>query len=146
MAFDEAQRVEIRLALGYPDVFRDGNPRLESAMDVIGDRADTQAKVEAILARIAAADAQVNGVLELAGVKKADEVEFFGAKDGATSLDQAREHGRMWVNRLSIVFGVPRANDIFSEKGYSGDWWGDASVQVHGGGGSGGNGGMIPLG
>lgn len=146
MAFTEAQRVKIRLSLGYPDVFRASNPRLEDAIDVVGERPDTQAEIETILARIAAADTKVNNVLEQAGVKRVDEVEFFGGSDGATSLDEVRSHGRMWVNRLSIAFGVPRANDIFSGRGYSGDWWGDASVQVYGGGGPGSGGGMIPLG
>lgn len=139
MAFSEAQKVKIRLFLGFPDVFRDGNSRLESAITVIGDRPDTQAEVEAVLANLATADAKVNSVLSFAGIKKADEVEFFPSSSGTTSKDDARSNGRMWANRLSIIFGIPLVNDVFSERGYSGDGWGDAAFQM-------GTGGEIPLG
>jgi hypothetical protein len=139
MAFDEAQKVKIRLFLGFPDVFQDGNPRLESAFDVIGARPDTQAEIETILTNLAAADAKVNSVLTHAGIKKVDEVEFFGSKAGTNAVDDARAYGRMWANRLSIVFGIPLVNDVFSERGYGGDAWGDHSFQ-------GSSGGVIPLG
>jgi hypothetical protein len=34
-----------------------------------------------------------------------------------------RKIGRQYTARLSFIFGVPRANDIFGENAYSGDAW-----------------------
>ena len=143
MAFTETQRVEIRHSLGYPDVFQGSNLRLESAIDVIGGRAEAQTKVEAILASIAAIDTELNptnaeGVWTQDGVKKADEVEFFGTSgSGNASELEMRKRGRMYVARLSIIFGVPIAHDIFSEGGYQDDDWASSAAQM---------GGPLPLG
>lgn len=139
MAFSEGQKVKIRLFLGFPDVFQGGNPRLESAIDVIGERPGTQDEVEEILANLVLADAAVNSALTTAGIKKVDEIEFFGAGEGMSSIDDARSYGRTWASRLSIIFGIPIVNDVFGEAGYRNDGWMDASFQIGGGG-------LIPMG
>ena len=139
MAFNEAQKVKIRLFLGFPDVFQDHNPRLESAFAVIGARADTQTEVETLLTNLAAADTKVNNLLSAAGIKKVDGpngVEFFPASSGTSSKTEARDYGRMWASRLSIIFGVPIQNDAFGGTGYRGDAWSHHGFQV----------GVIPLG
>lgn len=125
MAFTEAQKVEIRLFLGFPDVFQGENTRLESAIDIIGGRPDTQAEVESLLTNLAAADAAVNSLLTTAGIKKVDEVEFFpsSASGGSSGGAAARAYGRMWANRLSIIFGIPLQGDAFGTGGYMGDSW-----------------------
>jgi hypothetical protein len=148
MAFSDIQRAKIRHYLGYPDVFRAANPRLEDAMNVVGDRPEVQADIEVILGHLATADAQIagQGTTSAAGVKRVDEIEFF-PKGETDALTEARRWGRMWASRLSIVLGVPIANDVFSERGYSGDWWSRFDMQVGAGNGhGGGGGGMIPFG
>jgi hypothetical protein len=137
MAFTEAQKVKIRLFLGFPDVFQDNNARLESAIDVIGTRSDTQTEVETLLVNLAAADAKVNGLLTSAGIKKVDEVEFFPSSSGSSSVTDARSYGRLWASRLSIIFGVPLQGDAFGTRGYEGDSWSRYGFQV---------GNVVPLG
>jgi hypothetical protein len=146
VAFTETQKVEIRLYLGFPDVFQAGNPRLESAFDVIGARPETQAMVEAIMARIADAITAAfdTSTASAGGIKRVDEIEFFGTDEGKTAEDHAIGNGRRAVNQLSIIFGIPIVNDIFGQRGYRGDWWGSQDFQVFAGNGRGG--GMIPMG
>lgn len=146
MAFTETQRVQIRHYLGFPDVFRTANTRLESAMDVIGGRPDTQALVESIMAEIAAGLLALNpsnasGLQTRAGIKRVDEVEFFGdAKSGTTNAaaDEMRKLVRSYIGRLSVLMGIPVVHDILGGSGYTLDSWGSEGFQ------SGGN--IIPLG
>lgn len=151
MAFTQEERVKIRLYLGFPDVFRDGNTRLENAMDVIGERPETKTRVQAILTEIDAILPQLSGSSSSGGVstvisgslKRVDEIEFYptgSSESGSGSVQtEVKKLGRMWCNQLSIVMGVPLANDIFSGRGYSGDWWSGDDFQI-------GNGWRIPLG
>lgn len=133
MAFTEAQRVDIRFYLGYPDVYRYANPRLESAMDVVGSRAESQAKVEILLAKLNAfygsgANSPLEQQVTYAGIKKvesADDVVEFGGNDssgGQISMDQ-NNYARNIVSALSSFMGVPVASNIFGKYGYIGDNW-----------------------
>ncbi|MHC4648750.1 MAG: hypothetical protein ACYTBJ_25110 [Planctomycetota bacterium] len=131
MAFTEAQKVDIRHYLGFPDVFRQENTRLESAITVVGGRPDTQALVEEILAELALIDTKLgsSGILTQAGVKKVDEIEFFGNQYGGGALSDVRRAGRQQCARLSIVMGVPLVGDVYGERGYEGDRWQARSFQ-----------------
>ena len=120
MAFSDAQKTQIRRYLGYPDVYRQANTRLESAIDVVGSRPDTQTLIESDLAALVAIEAKLSGaVLSSAGVRKVDEIEFF--QNG--NLDITRKEGRRICGRLSVTFGVPLASDVFGTSGYGGDGW-----------------------
>lgn len=120
MPFSDAQKTQIRRYLGYPDVYRQANTRLESAIDVVGGRPDTQALIEADLAALATIETKLNGtVLSSAGVKKVDEIEFF--QNGNVSV--TRNEGRRICGRMSVTFGVPLASDVFGNAGYCGDGW-----------------------
>ena len=131
MAFTEAQRVKIRLYLGFPDVFRANDPRLEGAMDVIGARADTQAEVVACLAALVLAETKIATLLGSAGIKKVDEVEFFQAQSGGSAaVRDACSNARMWASRLSILMGVPLMGDAFGTRGYQGDSMFGSAVQA----------------
>lgn len=146
MAFTEAQKVKIRHYLGFPDVYRYANPRLESAMDVIGERPDTKAMIEEIMAEVAAgllalSPTNDSGLHTQAGLKKVDEIEFFGdAKSGTVSAasDSMKTLVRENIGRLSIAFGVPVVHDIVGGGGYKLDSWGSEGFQ--------GGGNIIPLG
>lgn len=141
MAFTEAQRVDLRKYLGYPDVYRQYNPRLESAFDVIGGRPDTQASIEALMVKIAAVDLAFSNALSLAGLKRAEEVEWYQAMVGkgiSAPMAAAMALGRILIGRLSTTFGVPVYSDYFGPGGYSGDAYMGPGMQRSGG--------MTPLG
>ncbi len=120
MAFSEAQRVKIRKYLGFPDTFQQNNTRLESAMNVIGSRPDTQAAVEAVLTDLATAETQVAASFTTAGLKRAEDVEWY---EGGTEIRSKLGLGRMHAARLSIIMGVPLVGDYFGTSGYQGDNW-----------------------
>lgn len=141
MAFTEAQRVKLRKFLGYPDVYRQYNPRLESAFDVIGGRADTQASVEDLITKIDAVDLSLTNALALAGLKRAEEVEWYQAMSGkgiSAPMAAAIAQGKMLIGRLSTTFGVPIYSDYFGIGGYPGDAYMGTGNQRSGG--------MTPLG
>ena len=135
MAFTDDQKTQIRRYLGFPDVFRASNTRLESAMDVIGGRSEVQSMIESDLAAITAIEAKLTDSLSSAGIKKVDEIEFFEAGQRKA----IREEGRRLCGRLSITMGVPLVADAFGERGYMGDGFMGAGFQY-------GNGGMFPVG
>lgn len=121
MAFTEAQKVKLRQYLGYPDVYRDANPRLESAFSVIGERPDTQAAVEVILTSLAAVELSITAALSTAGLKRAEDIEWYQAGAAGSQIEGRRSEGRAHCSRLSIMFGVPILCDAFGRSGYQGD-------------------------
>lgn len=136
MAFTEAQKVKLRVYLGYPDTYQQANTRLESAIDVIGGRAATQTEVESVLASLAAVETSLASSLSSAGLKRAEDVEWYEGSSGSAAIDQKRSEGRRYCSRLSIIFGVPLAGDYFGSRGYEGDNWMGVGHQY----------GVIPLG
>lgn len=148
MAFTEAERVRIRGYLGFPDVYRSENHRLESALDVIGSRVDVEAAVRVILAdlttaetALATASSTVSSSAGTGGLKKVDEVEFYQATTSTSTTTssgvlEAKRRCRMLASRLSITIGVPMVGDYFGAMGYQGDGWMGIGFQ----------GGMMPMG
>lgn len=140
MALTATQQAQIRRFLGYPDLFRYKNVRLEGA--ITGNlSAEAEALVISDLAQLATIDtALVSGVgLSSAGVKKVDEVEFFGAM---VTINSLRALGRTVAGRIGTTLGVPFYSDYFGNNGYPGDAYSD----ILGSGGSSNGGGAIPLG
>jgi hypothetical protein len=138
MAFSSLQKVKIRLYLGYPNLFRYKHTRLESAMDAVDPDAETLVAADLVI--LDTIYTQLSGVVvSNSGIKKVDEVEFFG---GSEERDGVRSSGRQVISRISTILGVPIYADVFGEMGYPGDAWSD----LGGLGGATRGGGVIPLG
>ncbi len=136
MAFSDAQLVQLRKWLGYPQLNRYRDTRLESAFDVVGADVEASAEVVAILAQIAIIDGAVlTALTTTAGLKRADEVEWYpGSKGGGTAQIEALVgRGRMLCSRLSDLFGVPLWGDAWGKQGYAGDFFMGRSAQYGGG-------------
>ncbi len=131
MALTTAQQLKARLILGYSYFWRYANPRLDSAIAIVSNDVDMSAEAVVILTQIAAVDTQIASLYGSAGIKKADEVEFFASSEGSV-VTQQRKLGRQLCNRMSLLVGVPIANDYFGESGYGGDDWATSTNQGSG--------------
>lgn len=128
MSFTSAQAASIRQYLGYPQVFRYANPRLESAITTVGSDADVSALVIDKLTKIAAIEAQIVNIATIsAGVKKADDVELYDDASGNKVLKGLCRQGNMYCAQLAGNIGVPLPKQYFSTTGYTGDNWMDYS-------------------
>lgn len=122
MAFAESDRVQIRLYLGYPQIWLQADPRLESAITNIQSISDggtrpnpspSAAEVQALslVTQLQGVDTALTALNGLVGVTEAT---------GDAKLDTAREDarlraaGRMLVNRLSAIFDTVPGRDVFS--------------------------------
>lgn len=136
--FTEAQKVDIRFYLGYPDIYRQSNPRLENAIEIMGTRPETQQKVEVLLAKLNAVygtnpgDAgAIDQVLQDAGIKSiesADDKIEYGSTSGnggssTAILNSINDYGRQLVSALSSWMGTPICSNVFGKGGYQGDQW-----------------------
>jgi hypothetical protein len=122
-AFTSAESTKIRHYLGYPQVYRQANPRLESAITVVGGDQDAVDLALGLLASITNVLGQIEATaLVSAGLKSLDkgDVELY---DGNAQTVGMQRIGRTFVAQLSGLFGVPIATDIFSMAGYQGDAW-----------------------
>jgi len=142
--FTTTQAAQIRMYLGYPDINRYRDVRLEGILtgDVMSD--DAVALIVVILAQLAANDAIMYGTAGVAGdvgasagIKKADEVEFFAGQ----SIDDLGKVREQLAARLSNMLGVPFFGDAFGEAGYPGDQYTIGVLGPPNGSGS-----LIPLG
>lgn len=128
MALTGAQTTAIRGYLGYANLNRYKNTRLEGTFTALD--ADGEAAVVLLLTSIAAADAALStAALTTGGLKKVDEVEFFpssGAASGAVA--NIRAQGRRLIGRLSLLLGVPFYGDYFGGGGYPGDTYSDLGL------------------
>lgn len=120
MALTDAQKAQIRTFLGYPNLYRYKNTRLEGAFSALDAAAESILIAE--IAAVQTEDARLTEFMDRAGVKKVDEIEFFASsKDASDSIDRCRMKGRVHINRISVLLGVPINTDYFSTKGYPGD-------------------------
>lgn len=136
MALTSTQQAQIRQFLGYPDLFRYKNTRLEGAIN--GNLSlDAEALIIEQIAQLVTIDtALVSGTgLTTAGVKKVDEIEFFGAM---VTINSLRALGRTVAARISTTLGVPFFSDYFAGAGYPGDAYSDVLGAPGGGNGRGG--------
>lgn len=122
MAFTDTQKAKVRHGLGYPQVYRQANPRLEGALEVVGADPEASAIVVDILTKIDAATSSFAQSAQSAGLRTLDKDDV-GFYDNNSVMTGNADLGRVWTARLSIVMGVPIANDIFGRRGYSGDVW-----------------------
>lgn len=136
MEFTDTEKNQIRVFLGFGLYFHDLNPRLESQIDRVGNDTSAATLVRAVLAGIVAADTKLAQVLKQAGMKSAqtgtNKVEWYAKQTGSSPIIDARKNGRMWCGRLSIFMATPMVGDYFSEGGYQGDAWSNASFQYGG--------------
>ena len=139
--FSNAERVLIRRYLGIPSVLRYKDTRLEVELDRIGAQdAPMVAEIRYILADLATVEASLLTAMTTAGLKRADEVEWYAGSTGNAgnaTIEGYKARGRMFCSRLSQALGVPIVHDAFGTKGYTGDWFFAPSAQ---------NSGIIPLG
>lgn len=126
----DTQKAQSRLYLGYPDHFRYKHTRLESVLDNLSPEAEVQ--VASALASIATVEAAIIDSVDLAGVKRVDEIWF---ENGWMRSSQVRKYGRMYVSRLSIIMGVPVYSDVFGTQGYLGDSFSGSGGGARNGGG-----------
>ncbi len=139
MALTSEQKASIRLYLGYPSLWRYKHTRLESIFDNDLD-ASAEALVVSALESLAAIETQIlSNTVQYAGIAQVDEIRFF---KGSAQNDITRL-GNMYVNRISIVLGVPIYSNVFGTGGYLGDSYsaGGLGQPINGG-----RGGMFPLG
>lgn len=127
--FTGPEKITIRAVLGYPNLFRYKNTRLESALVAVDD--DGAAYVRAELARVVEIDTAIASggtAFDALGLKKVDEIEFQnGANQGPA--EQAKRMGRIHIGRISAFFGVPTWSDYYGQGGFPGDFWSDGINQ-----------------
>lgn len=125
MAFAESDRVQIRLYLGYPQIWVQADPRLESAITNIqsihdtppGTRpdgppssAETQAKL--LVTQLQQVDTSLNLLDSFSGAYEASKAT--AKVDAAREDARLRAKGRMLVNRLAAIFDTTPGRDVFS--------------------------------
>lgn len=141
MAFTDQQKADIRFFLGYPAIYLYRNPRLENALQLIGDDAAAKARTEILLEKLSKIfgaftgdpNAQLDKALQTAGiseVESADDRVLYGdsSKGGSqtfssSSLNTMADYGTMLVGALSAWFGVDIGARVFGKGGYPGDAW-----------------------
>jgi len=116
MAFTATQKLNIRHALGYTQLYVGVDTRLENAIDNIGADPEAVILVTTLLAQFEAAWADFVASSASAGIRTIDkdDVGFF---DGNAVMVGKANVGRSVVNRLSIVMGIPICADVFGRKG-----------------------------
>lgn len=150
MAFSDEQKVQIRFFLGYPFAYQYLNPRLESAISLVGANAPAQAIVEGLLSKLVTfygidpgnpgGPAQIDAAIAQAGVKSVksvnSEVEFGttgngqGGASSSAALNTQNDAARQMVSALSSMMGIEIANNVFGKAGYQGDGWSARSNQM----------------
>lgn len=124
--FNDSEKFDIRHFLGYPQVYRQANPRLESAIDIVSNDPIAADKVRALLLQLAAIQTTINDKdVKVAGLKSVDdkEVEWYGDASGNVALTGHLKQGNYLCSQLSVIMGVPIENRIFGTQGYTSDNW-----------------------
>lgn len=148
MAFTDTDKSNIRMYLGYPDINRYVNPRLEGVLDgALSPEAEAIAL--ALIVKLQAVDEQIDtaGVVNATAgaLKKLDEIEWYNTttQGGAgQTVSQLSALGKQYITRLSTLLGVPVFGNYYGTTGYPGDGSGMFGWPYPGVG----TGGLLPLG
>lgn len=117
MAFSDAEKALIRQYLGYADIFRYQNPRLEGVLTK-SLSPEAEDLVRTHMASLVEVEKKIiSQGIATAGLQRADDIWFYR---GSTYIE-LRNWGRIYCGRISIILGVPIYSDIFSPTGYLGD-------------------------
>jgi hypothetical protein len=131
MALTTEQHAKIRLYLGYPDLWRYRDTRLEGILTGIQLSPEAEALISAALTALESVEEQIlTGSIGMSGVKRVDEIEFFA---GSRLQTETFKYGRMYVGRISITLGVPIYSDVFGTTGYLGDKYSAGGLGSRGG-------------
>jgi hypothetical protein len=122
LAFNSTQINQIPYYLGKPRVWKFLDPILEGVITTVGLDPDSSALAIEVINNLGTIDAALmSTAVPSAGVRAMGnaEVELYEARQRLDLCD----HGRMWVSRLSSIFGVSVSTDVFGKSGYSGHDW-----------------------
>lgn len=109
MAFTSAERVKIRLYLGWPGT-ANWDSSLESAIDIASADADVTAEVQTILADIASIETEIRGLHGIALAEKVEESTL-----NPRRYPDLRAAGRREVKKLSAFLNDAEIRrDVFA--------------------------------
>ena len=109
MALTDAERVKVRRYLGY-SVLAPTNDWVGRTLTDLATRPAAEAEVQAILAAIADVDeaiAAASSSTSRAGLKRVEDVEFFGGPGALSTMTADRDR---LISELSDLLGIPRAS------------------------------------
>lgn len=109
MAFTSEEKYKIIRYLGYP-----ANTLVTTSLSyskIISDRllsleAPAEEEVRSILDRILEIDSGLQSAVSQAGVKRIDDIEFFGAKEGGDKLSELRRERRSLIKELAQLLDI----------------------------------------
>ena len=118
MAWAEADRVQIRMYIGYSATFQQADSRLESAITSVQATADggtrpdnsTELAIRGVIAQLQLTDQAIANLTPLYGASQLDEVSLDVARQDALLRKQARA----LVKRLCAFFDTRRYRDIYN--------------------------------
>ena len=117
MSFSEADRVQIRIYLGYAELFLQADPRLESAITAsqsLGDggtrpTSDAENAIKATVTTLQGIDASILNLSNQQGALQAGNIKI----DSARELARLQATGEMYVSRLARFLDTePRSNSF----------------------------------
>lgn len=112
MAFTTSEKIKILKFLGWPA--NTINSESLSFNKVVSDRLllvlpEAEEEVRAYLDRLDALDTSLVAAVDSTGVKKIDDIEFFGAQDG-TKLSALRSERNRIIKELAIMLDIAMLN------------------------------------
>ncbi len=109
MAFTDGEKYKIVRFLGWPaNTIVTGSIGYSKIFSdhLVGLATEAETEVRSILTRIGALDTSLATAINQAGVKKIDDIEFFGAADGGTKTDELRRERRRLIKELSSLLDI----------------------------------------
>lgn len=118
MAWNESDRATLRSYLGFPALFLQADPRLESAMTSVQSEADggtrpdasTELQIRRWLAQLATIESRLEQLWDEAEALKVEEL----GVDPMRAMVLLRSEGRRIVGRIARALGTAPRHDVFS--------------------------------
>lgn len=109
MAFTTVEKIKILKFLGYPA--NTINPDSLSYSKIISDRLllvlpEAEQEVRTYLDRLDSIDDSLVAAVDSTGVKRIDDIEFFGSQDGGTKLSALRSERNRIIKELAVMLDI----------------------------------------
>jgi hypothetical protein len=115
--FSADEKVAVRNYLGFSELYHDLDPRLESQLSGLYARSPESVDLVRVrLTELADIRTRLGLALDNLDLVQAEDVTFLGPMQ----LDALRDHGRMLIQSIAIMFDLVPLRDVFATYGDDG--------------------------
>ena len=109
MAFTSEEKHKIIRLLGWPGNTLNADSIMYNnivTMRLLVTTPETEAEAMKLVDRVTSLDTKLEAAIDSTGVKRIDDIEFFGSAEGGTKIQELRKERKRLIREISDLLGI----------------------------------------